>query len=158
MSGAGELTVWVDTNLAQVGVVREYSIVFNGMAVQLNGVAPDTVRGAPGVVDVTADWLYRPSMDVSVPLINAPAVWSALGVDLSGTPDYGDLAHTKVGVVDTGILDTHPFIASCRAASWILSSAPMECPGTARPRATFRPPGRISRTPATAWREAKSVA
>jgi len=115
---------WLHTNLAQVGVVREYSIVFNGMAVQLNGVAPDTVRGAPGVVDVTADWLYRPSMDVSVPLINAPAVWSALGVDLSGTPDYGDLAHIKVGVVDTGILDTHPFIASCRAGNPVVHRGP----------------------------------
>ena len=115
---------WMHANVAQAEVVREYSVVFNGMAVQLNGVVPDTLRGAPGVVDVSSDWLYRPSMDVSVPLINAPAVWSTLGVDLSGTPNYGDLAEIKVGVVDTGILDTHPFIASCRAANPVVHRGP----------------------------------
>ncbi|HYT00526.1 MAG TPA: S8 family serine peptidase [Thermoplasmata archaeon] len=115
---------WMHTNVALVEVVREYSVVFNGMAVQLNGVAPDTLRGAPGVVDVAPDWLYQPSMDVSVPLIHAPAVWSTLGVDLSGTPDYGNLANIKVGVVDTGVLDTHPFIASCRADNPVVHRGP----------------------------------
>ena len=108
---------WMHSNVAQVEVLAEYSYVLNGMAVQLNGVAPDTLKGGPGVNDVVTDWLYKPSMDVSLPLIHAPAVWAGLGVDLSGTPDYGDLAAIKVGVVDTGILDTHPFISSCRASN-----------------------------------------
>ncbi|HYT17867.1 MAG TPA: S8 family serine peptidase, partial [Thermoplasmata archaeon] len=108
---------WMHSNVAQVDVLEEYSYVLNGMAVQLNGVSPDTLKGGPGVSDVVTDWLYKPSMDVSLPLIHAPAVWAGLGVDLSGTPNYGDLAAIKVGVVDTGILDTHPFISSCRASN-----------------------------------------
>jgi len=115
---------WLHSNVAQVEVVREYAYVFNGIAVQLHGVAPDTLRGAPGVVDVSPSWLYKPSMDVSVPLIHAPEVWSELGVDLSDTPDYGDLAAIKVGVVDTGIIPGHPFIDSCRAANPVVHRGP----------------------------------
>src|SRR6266545_1347765 len=115
---------WMQSNVAQVEVIAEYSYALNGMAVLLNGVAPDTLKGGPGVSDVVVDWLYKPSMDVSLPLIHAPAVWAGLGVDLSGTPDYGDLAAIKVGVVDTGILDTHPFIASCRPADSVVHRGP----------------------------------
>ena len=115
---------WMHSNVAQVEVLREYLVVINGMAVQLNGVSPETLRGAPGVVDVQSSWVYKPSMDVSVPLIHAPAVWTDLGVNLGGTPNYGDLVDIKVGVVDTGILDTHPFIASCRSPGAVVHRGP----------------------------------
>src|SRR5256712_3008016 len=57
-------------------------------------------------------------MDVSVPLIKANGVWPSLGIDPS-TGAIGDLAGVKVGVIDTGIDDSHPFIASCRGAGSI---------------------------------------
>src|SRR3989475_9262120 len=57
-------------------------------------------------------------MDVSVPLIKANAVWPSLGID-PATGAIGDLASVKVGVIDTGIDDSHPFIASCRAAGGV---------------------------------------
>src|SRR3989442_3198481 len=57
-------------------------------------------------------------MDVSVPLIKANVVWPSLGIDPS-TGAIGDLAGVKVGVIDTGVDDSHPFIASCRAAGSI---------------------------------------
>ncbi len=115
---------WMHSNVAQVEVVAEYSYVLNGMAVQLNGVSPDTLKGGPGVRDVVVDWLYKPAMDVSVPLIHAPQVWATLGVDLSGTPDYGDLANIKVGVIDTGIIPGHPFIDSCRESNPVVHRGP----------------------------------
>src|SRR6266545_8220940 len=59
---------WLRSNVAQVEVLTEYSYVLNGMAVQLNGISPDTLKSGPGVADVVADWLYKPSMDVSLPL------------------------------------------------------------------------------------------
>src|SRR5437879_4943115 len=113
------------SNAPQVQVVQEYSVVLDGVAVQLNGKSIDSLRAGPDVKDVSIDWLYKPSMDVSVPLIHAPQVWTELGVDLSGaTPDYGNLAAIKVGVVDTGIFDSHPFIASCRAPGAVVHRGP----------------------------------
>ena len=116
---------WLHSNAPQVQVVQEYSVVLDGVAVQLNGRSIDSLRAGPDVKDVSIDWLYKPSMDVSVPLIHAPQVWTELGVDLSGaTPDYGNLAAIKVGVVDTGIFDSHPFIASCRAPGAVVHRGP----------------------------------
>src|SRR5438128_2154920 len=116
---------WLHSNAPQVQVVQEYSVVLDGVAVQLNGKSIDSLRAGPDVKDVSIDWLYKPSMDVSVPLIHAPQVWTELGVDLSGaTPDYGNRAAIKVGVVDTGILDSHPFIASCRAPGAVVHRGP----------------------------------
>jgi minor extracellular serine protease Vpr len=118
-------SAWLHSNAPQVQVIQEYSVVFDGVAVLLNGRSADSLRAGPDVRDVVSDWLYRPSMDVSVPLIRAPQVWSTLGVDLSGTtPNYGSLAAIKVGVVDTGILDSHPFIASCRASNPVVHRGP----------------------------------
>ena len=67
---------WLHSNAPQVQVVQEYSVVLDGVAVQLNGKSIDSLRAGPDVKDVSIDWLYKPSMDVSVPLIHAPQVWS----------------------------------------------------------------------------------
>lgn len=107
---------WLRSNAPWAQVVREYSLTFNGFAVLVRGNSLNSLANGPGVKAVEESWLYTPSMDVSVPLIRAPEVWSALGVEPFANPaDLGDLADIKVGVIDTGILDTHPFIASCRA-------------------------------------------
>ena len=109
---------WLKKNAPQAEILGEYLITFNGFALLLHGASSNALMNGPKAAEVVPDWLYQPSMDVSVPLINAPEVWSDLGVDLSGTtPDYGNLAAIKVGVIDSGIIPGHPFIDSCREAN-----------------------------------------
>src|SRR5881296_308050 len=93
---------WLKSNAPWAQVVREYSLAFNGVAIQTNGNSLNALANAPGVKDVTPDWIYYPSMDVSVPLIKANAVWSSLGINPT-TGELGALADVKVGVIDTGI-------------------------------------------------------
>jgi len=131
-SERGTFRAWLRSNAPQVEIVREYDLVFNGVAVKLNGASMSALARAPGVSRVTASWLYRPSMDVSVPLIQADKVWADLGVmPLADEPTYVNLPSIKVGVIDTGILDTHPFIASCRAEGSIQHNVFFSGTGTA---------------------------
>src|SRR5205814_1278310 len=58
-----------------------------------------TLRGEVG--RVWLDGIRQPTLDVSVPLIGAPVAWQA-GFTGQGVP---------VGVVDTGIDDSHPDLA-----------------------------------------------
>lgn len=102
---------WLNANAPWAKVVREYSVVLNGVAVELNGHRMSRLSRGPGVKSVTASVPYRPLMSESVPLINADDVWVALGVDPT---DPSALAGIKVGVIDSGIDDSHPFINSCR--------------------------------------------
>jgi len=93
---------WLQSNAARAQVVREYSVVFNGFAVKLNGERADRLAQGPGVAAVSASFLVRPAMTVSVGLINADDVWPAAG----GRADAG--SGIKVGIIDTGIRDDHP--------------------------------------------------
>ena len=127
---------WLHSNAAEVEVLKEYSVVFDGVAVQLHGKSIDSLRSGPDVVDVSASWLYKPSMDVSVPLIHAPAVWTMLGPD-PNNPALPNLNGVKVGVIDTGIDDSHEFIASCRAAGSIQHKVFFSGLGTADPSRTL---------------------
>ena len=116
---------WLKTNVPKAEILAEYSITFNGFALLLHGASAKSLVNGPKAAEIVPDSLYRPSMDVSVPLLNAPAVWSDLGVDLSGTtPDYADLAAIKVGVIDSGIIPGHPFIDSCREANPVVHKGP----------------------------------
>ncbi len=116
---------WLKKNVPSAEILSEYLLTFNGFAVLLHGASANSLLNGPKAADVTPDWLYAPSMDVSVPLINAPAVWSELGVDLSGsTPDYASLSAIKVGVIDSGIIPDHPFIDSCRATNPVVHRGP----------------------------------
>jgi minor extracellular serine protease Vpr len=83
-------------------VVREYSYVLNGFAVKLNGERPEVVSAGPGVTRAGFSGLYRPDMTVSTGLIEAPALWSSLG----GRKNAG--SGIKIGIIDSGIDDTHP--------------------------------------------------
>jgi minor extracellular serine protease Vpr len=69
----------------------------------LNGTRPQTLSQGPGVRNVTASWLYQPSMNVSNGLIGAEGLWPAAG----GRENAG--SGIKVGVIDTGIVDEHRF-------------------------------------------------
>ena len=102
---------WLKSNAPWAKVVREYGVVLNGVAVELNGHSPNGLAKGPGVKSVSPSVLYSPVMSESVPLINADVVWAALAVD----PENPEaLAGIKVGVIDSGIDDSHSFINSCR--------------------------------------------
>ncbi len=95
---------WLRSTNSPAQVLRQYDTVLNGLAVQLNGASLDSLRAGPGVSLVEPSLTYSPTMDVSPALINAPALWSAVG----GVANAG--AGIKVGVIDTGIDQTHPFL------------------------------------------------
>jgi minor extracellular serine protease Vpr len=94
---------WLARNVKGPEIVAEYSLVANGMAIKLNGARPETLQGGPGVRSVSGSWLYQPTMNVSADLIGATALWTAAG----GRENAGQ--GIKVGIIDTGIDDTHRF-------------------------------------------------
>ena len=87
----------------QAEVVAEYDTVLNGFAVKLNGASLNALANNPKVRSVDGSWLYKPSMNVSVDVINAPAVWTTLG----GQANAG--AGIDIGIIDTGIEEDHVF-------------------------------------------------
>lgn len=94
---------WLARNAKGAEIVREYRVVFNGMAIKLNGVRPERVAGGPGVVARAFSSLYHPTMNVSTGLIRATEVWGELG----GPASAG--SGVKVAVIDTGIDLTNSF-------------------------------------------------
>jgi minor extracellular serine protease Vpr len=97
---------WARSNAPRASVVREYDIVLNAVAVKLNGTRRDTLAAAPGVTLVAESALYHPIMNRSVGLINADDVWARGG----GPANAG--AGIKVGIIDTGIKESHAFFAA----------------------------------------------
>jgi len=95
---------WLKATNSPVKVLREYDTVLNGFGVQLNGASFDSLRAGPSVTSVEPSLTYAPTMNRSVGVINAPAAWTAVG----GVANAG--AGIKVGVLDTGIDQTHPFL------------------------------------------------
>ena len=95
---------WLKATNSPAQVLREYDTVLNGFGVKLNGASFDSLRGGPGVASVEPSLTYAPAMDVSVDVIKASAAWNAVG----GVGKAG--AGIKVGVIDTGIDQTHPFL------------------------------------------------
>jgi minor extracellular serine protease Vpr len=87
----------------QAEVVAEYDTVLNGFAIELNGASLKSLANHPKVKAVDASWLYRPTMNVSVDVINAAALWGGP----AGRAGAG--AGIDVGIIDTGIRDDHPF-------------------------------------------------
>jgi len=95
---------WLHANLPRAEVVGEFDVVFNGVAIKLNGHRAEELARGPHVVRVTPSQMYHPTMNRSTTLINAPALWTAVG----GQGNAG--AGIKIGIIDTGIDQTHPFL------------------------------------------------
>ncbi|HEX9575523.1 MAG TPA: S8 family serine peptidase, partial [Myxococcales bacterium] len=95
---------WLKATNSPAQVLREYDTVLNGFGVQLNGASFDSLRAGPGVTSVEPSLTYAPTMNRSVGVINASAAWTAVG----GVANAG--AGIKIGVLDTGIDQTHPFL------------------------------------------------
>ncbi|HLE99042.1 MAG TPA: S8 family serine peptidase [Gaiellaceae bacterium] len=89
-------------NAPKAEIVREYSYVLNGFAIKLNGERPETLANGPGVGSAGFSWLYRPDMTVSTDLIDADVFWGSPAGRVSAGSGI------KIGIIDTGIDDTHP--------------------------------------------------
>lgn len=100
----GEAIAYVKSNAPTMEIIREYSVTLNGFAVKLNKQTTFHLWVAPGVGHVSFSRLFDPMQNISTGLIGAPAVWTSLG-----GPSNAGLG-IKVGVIDTGIDITHPFL------------------------------------------------
>src|SRR5207237_6509643 len=94
---------WLQTYAPKAKVTSQYDISLNAVAVQINGESRDTIAGAPMVQQVQYNALYHPDLSESHKIINADAAWNAAG----GRSNAG--AGIKIGDIDTGIDETHPF-------------------------------------------------
>lgn len=95
---------WLKRTGSPAKVLREYDTVLNGLGLELNGASLDSLRAGPGVTTVEPSATYRLAMNRSLGLINAATLWTALG----GVANAGN--GMKVGVIDSGIDNTHPFL------------------------------------------------
>jgi len=94
---------WLQTYAPKAKVTSQYDISLNAVAVQLNGTSLDTIKSAPTVQSVQYNALYYHDLSESHKIINAGGAWSAAG----GRSNAG--AGIKIGDIDTGIDETHPF-------------------------------------------------
>ena len=94
---------WVRANAPNAKITSEYDISLNAVAVQLNGTSLEAIAGAPMVQQVQYNVLYHPNLSESYKIINATGAWTAAG----GRSVAG--AGIKIGDIDTGIDETHPF-------------------------------------------------
>lgn len=90
-------------NAPEAKIVRGYSVVLNGFAIKLNGADPSVLSSSTKVKAIGKSWLYQPTMNVSVDLIEAAAGWTATG----GRADAG--SGISIGIIDSGIDESHDF-------------------------------------------------
>ena len=81
-----------------------YGVVVNALAVVLPRADVARLRGIAGVARVYPTVRYRARLDRSVPELGAPALWGA-DLAFAGTG-------LKIGIVDDGVDQTHPFFAA----------------------------------------------
>ena len=98
-----EFRNWLRANASRARITSEYDISLNAVAVQLNGTSLTTIAAAPMVQSVEYNALYHPNLSQSHFIINADPAWVAAG----GRAAAG--AGIKIGDIDTGIDNTHPF-------------------------------------------------
>ena len=98
-----EFKHWLRSNAPGARVTHEYDVSLNALAVQLNGTPLATIAAAPMVQSAEYNALYHPTLSESYKIINAQGAWAAAG----GRSNAG--AGIKIGDIDTGIDETHPF-------------------------------------------------
>jgi minor extracellular serine protease Vpr len=102
-AGRNEFRRWLRANAPRARVTSEYDISLNAVAVELNGTPLATIAAAPMVQSAEYNALYHPNLSESHFIINADGAWGAAG----GRGMAG--AGIKIGDIDTGIDETHPF-------------------------------------------------
>src|SRR6266576_237697 len=88
----------------QVQVIYDYYTVLNGLAVKLNGYSLSQLSSIGGIVDSSYSFNVHYDMNRSNALSGSPTLWAADG----GQSNAG--AGMKIGIIDTGIDFTHPFL------------------------------------------------
>jgi minor extracellular serine protease Vpr len=102
-AGRNEFKRWLRANAPRARVTHEYDVSLNAVAVELNGTPLATIAAAPMVQSAEYNALYYPNLSESYKIINASDAWIAAG----GRATAG--AGIKIGDIDTGIDETHPF-------------------------------------------------
>ncbi len=102
-AGRNEFRRWLRANAPRARITSEYDVSLNAVAVKLNGTPLETIAAAPMVERAEYNALYHPNLSESYKIINAMDAWNAAG----GRPVAG--AGIKIGDIDTGIDETHPF-------------------------------------------------
>src|SRR6266852_3932762 len=98
-----DFKIWLNTYAPKAKITSQFDISINAVAVQLNGTSLDTIASAPMVQQVQYNGLYHPDLSQSYKIINASGAWTAAG----GRSNAG--AGIKIGDIDTGIDQNHPF-------------------------------------------------
>jgi minor extracellular serine protease Vpr len=102
-AGRNQFKQWLRSNAPAATITSEYDIALNGGAIDLNGTPLSTIAAAPMVQRAGYDGLYYPTLSQSYKIINAVGAWNAAG----GRSVAG--AGIKIGDIDSGIDETHPF-------------------------------------------------
>ena len=102
-AGRNEFKRWLRANAPRARVTSEYDVSLNAVAVELNGTPLATIAAAPMVERAEYNALYHPTLSESYKIINALGAWGGQG----GRSHAG--AGIKIGDIDTGIDETHPF-------------------------------------------------
>jgi subtilisin family serine protease len=102
-AGRNEFKRWLRTNAPRARVTSEYDVSLNAVAVKLNGTPLETIAAAPMVQSVQYNALYHPNLSESYKIINALGAWGGQ----AGRATAG--AGIKIGDIDTGIDNLHPF-------------------------------------------------
>ena len=102
-AGRNEFRRWLRANAPRARITSEYDISLNAVAVELNGTPLETIAAAPMVQAAQYNALYHPNLSQSYQVINASGAWTEAG----GRAMAG--AGIKIGDIDTGIDNTHPF-------------------------------------------------
>ncbi len=92
----------VTAAVSRVTVQQRYDVVFNGLSMVIDRDEAELIARLPGVKKIYPDKMYYATMDASLPLVNAPALWDELG----GRDNAG--SGVKVAVVDGGIQPENP--------------------------------------------------
>src|SRR5882762_4531154 len=98
-----EFKHWLRANAGRARVTSEYDVSLNAVAVQLNGTPLATIAAAPMVQSTEYNALYHPNLSESYKIINALGAWGGQ----AGRATAG--AGIKIGDIDTGIDNLHPF-------------------------------------------------
>src|SRR5437763_5673350 len=98
-----EFKRWLRSYAPAARVTSEYDVSLNAVAVQLNGTPLAAIAAAPMVQSAEYNALYHPNLSESYKIINAMGAWTAAG----GRTNAG--AGIKIGDIDTGIDEAHPF-------------------------------------------------
>lgn len=109
---------YIKANNLNVQVLYHYSVLLNGLAVKLTNEVPNRLIANGAVLSLSNAQSYQTDMDISPNLVGLTdfsfstdlGLWAALG----GHQNAG--LGMKIGIIDTGIDQTHPFLTDSSLA------------------------------------------